>query len=60
MARDLVTASERLALLPGRGRRGREPHTREVTTVWPYVIVYRHNEDLIEILRIWHGHQNRG
>ena len=60
MARRLINACEKLELFPGRGRPGDEPGTRELTTVWPYVIVYRHGDDLIEILRIWHGRQNRG
>ncbi len=60
MAQEACRACERLEMFPGRGRRGSEPGTRELTTVWPYVIVYRHSEGLLEILRIWRGRQNRG
>jgi toxin ParE1/3/4 len=60
MANMLVAGCGRLETFPDRGRRGRMPGTRELTTMRPYVIVYRHVEGLIEILRIWHGRQQRG
>jgi toxin ParE1/3/4 len=49
-----------LRLSPLLSRLGREPGTRElVFDRLPYVVVYRVNEDTIEVLRIWHGAQNR-
>lgn len=59
MAVELVAACDRLEQMPERGRPGLYPGTREVTTVWPYVIVYRHVADRVEIVRIWHGAQDR-
>jgi plasmid stabilization system protein ParE len=49
-----------LELFPERGRPGLVEGTRELTSVWPYVIVYRIKHETIEILRIWHGAQGRG
>jgi addiction module RelE/StbE family toxin len=59
MAVEFVAACDRLELFPERGRPGVIPKTRELTTVWPYVIVYRVSGQTIEILRIWHGAQDR-
>ena len=59
MAVELVAACDRLELFPERGRPGLVPQTRELTTVWPYVIVYRVLGQTVEILRIWHGAQDR-
>ncbi len=55
----LIAACDRLEYLPHRGRPGLVPGTREITTVKPYVIVYRVKGDTVEIARIWHGAQNR-
>lgn len=44
---------------PNRGQPGLVDGTREITTVWPYVIVYRVTSSEAQILRIWHGAQNR-
>lgn len=60
MAVELVAACDRVELFPERGRPGSIPGTRELTSVWPYVIVYRVKNGMIEILSIWHGRQNRG
>ena len=60
VAYDRIEACQRLESFPDRGRLGRRPGTRELTTVWPYVIVYRHARGHVEIVRIWHGRQNRG
>jgi plasmid stabilization system protein ParE len=44
-----------------RGRAGREEGTRELLfPPLPYVAVYRVKEESIEILRIYHGAQERG
>ena len=45
---------------PGRGRPGREEGTREVLfPPTPYVAVYRVREQTIEVMRIYHGAQDR-
>ncbi|MBS0275905.1 MAG: type II toxin-antitoxin system RelE/ParE family toxin [Proteobacteria bacterium] len=59
MAVELVAACDRLELFPERGRPGLIEGTRELTTVWPYVIVYKINGDRIDVLSIWHGKQHR-
>lgn len=59
MAVEIAAACDRLELFPERGRPGKKPGTRELTAVWPYVIVYRVRPDGIDIVRIWHGRQNR-
>jgi toxin ParE1/3/4 len=59
LAVELVAACDRLEFMPERGRPGLVRGTRELTTVWPYVIVYRIKGDVVEIVRIWHGVQDR-
>jgi toxin ParE1/3/4 len=59
LAVELVAACDRLELFPERGRLGLVRGTRELTTVWPYVIVYRVKRNTLEIARIWHGAQDR-
>ncbi len=59
VAVQIIAACDRLEYLPERGRPGLVPGTREVTALWPYVIAYRVSQDSVEILRIWHGAQNR-
>jgi plasmid stabilization system protein ParE len=59
LAVELIAACDRLELFPERGRPGSVPGTRELTTVWPYVIVYRVKRDDVEVLHVWHGRQNR-
>jgi toxin ParE1/3/4 len=56
----LVAACDRLEHLPERGRPGLISGTRELVAIWPYVIVYRVTEHAVEVIRIWHGAQNRG
>ena len=55
----LFEACTSLAHAPSRGRPGRSPGTRELTIVWPYVIVYRITHPSVQVLRIWHGRQAR-
>ncbi len=55
----LVAACDRLEYLPERGRPGLVAGTREITVLWPYVIVYRIAAATVEIVRIWHGAQDR-
>ena len=59
MAVELVAACDRLEFFPERGRPGLRNRTRELATVWPYVIVYRVSDPDVEILAIWHGAQDR-
>jgi len=59
VAVEIIAACDRLEQLPERGRPGRRRGTRELTIVWPYVIVYRMNREDVEILAIWHGAQDR-
>ena len=45
-----------LAQVPHRGRPGRWPGTRElVVPRTPYIVPYRVQGDLIEVLRVFHG-----
>jgi toxin ParE1/3/4 len=47
-----------LAAMPYMGRAGVVPETRElVFNRWPYIAVYRVNEDAVRILRIRHVRQ---
>jgi toxin ParE1/3/4 len=59
VAVQIVAACDRLEYLPERGRPGLVPGTRELTSLWPYVIVYRITEQCVQIIRIWHGAQDR-
>jgi plasmid stabilization system protein ParE len=59
MAVELVAACDWLEHFPERGRPGLRRGTRELTSVWPYVIVYRFAGPTVEILAIWHGAQER-
>ena len=55
----IVAACDSLEHLPERGRPGLVAGTRELTLIWPYVVVYRIAGDSVEIVRIWHGAQDR-
>ena len=55
----LLAACDRLEYLPERGRPGLAPGTREITSIWPYVIVYRIGLNAVEIIRVWHGARDR-
>lgn len=59
MAVELAAACDKLELFPERGKPGLRKGTRELTTVWPYVVVYRISGDDIDIVAIWHGAQDR-
>ncbi len=59
IAVQLLSACDRLDYLPERGKPGLVAGTREITSVWPYVIVYRIQGENVEIIRIWHGAQDR-
>jgi toxin ParE1/3/4 len=56
----LYDSARSLRNLPGRGRSGTIPDTREfVLPRLPYIIVYRVTDQVIEIVRIYHGAQDR-
>lgn len=58
--RKLYESVQALKQWPHRGRRGREDGTRElVFSPLPYVAVYRVTPEGIEILRFYHGAQDR-
>ncbi len=59
IGRKPLAACLSLADFPHRNRLGRVAGTREITTVWPYVIVYRVLAEEVQILRVWHGAQDR-
>ncbi len=59
MAIQIVAACDRLETMPERGRPGLVQGTRELTGAWPYIIVYRITPEAVEIIRIWHGSQDR-
>jgi toxin ParE1/3/4 len=57
--RRLYAAICELSRFPSRGRPGREPDTRElILSGPPYVTVFRTRDQVVEILRIYHGSQN--
>jgi toxin ParE1/3/4 len=58
--RKVHAAIESLRKSPLRGRVGREEGTRElVLHPLPYIALYRVKEQTIEVLRIYHGAQDR-
>lgn len=59
VAISIVAACDRLEYLPERGRPGRITGTRELTTLWPYVVVYEIHAERVVIVRILHGAQDR-
>jgi len=60
VAKTIYDGCESLIHSPHRGRRGKQTGTRElVFSPLPYIAVYRVAEDIVEILHIWHGAQDR-
>jgi len=59
VAVQIIAACDRLEYLPERGRPGLVPGTRELSVIWPYVIVYRVKSDQVEVIRVWHGARDR-
>jgi len=57
VTRTLYDTANSLETFPNRGRSGRIAGTRELARA-PYIIVYRVNEETVEILRIYHSAQN--
>jgi plasmid stabilization system protein ParE len=59
MGRELLLAGDSLDIFPRRGRIGRDPTTRELVTVRPYILVYEvDDEDNVTILNVWHAAQD--
>lgn len=59
MARRIVDAAKRLREQPQIGRPGLCDGTREwVVSQTPYVLVYRHTTQAVEILHVWHTAQD--
>jgi plasmid stabilization system protein ParE len=56
----LTVAADSLETFLHRGRPGRVEGTRELTAVWPYIIVYEVRAEAVVILRVWHGARDRG
>ena len=54
LAERLIALADSLADFPHRGRVATE-NSREMTTVWPYILTYRVDGDTVLILRIRHG-----
>jgi len=47
-------------MFPNRGRQGRVEGTRElVLAPLPFIVVYRVKTDAVEIVRVYHGAQDR-
>jgi toxin ParE1/3/4 len=60
IVRAIYRSIEMLGAFPRRGRTGREAGTRElVLAPLRYVVVYRIKEEQVQILRIYHGAQER-
>ena len=57
LAQTVIDRIEQVATFPGTGRPGEVKGTRELV-VPPYVVVYRHTDEIVEILHIWHGAQD--
>ncbi len=56
LAKRIIQTVGMLAQHPGLGRPGRVPNTRElVVSSTPYIIPYRVKEDVIQVLRVFHG-----
>lgn len=54
----LFKSIESLELWPNLGKAGRLPGTRElVLSKYPFLVVYRYQEETIEILRVFHVSQ---
>ena len=56
----LCDAVRSLRRFPDRGRPGEAPGTRElILSPLPYIIVYRVTPEIVEVIRIFHGAQDR-
>jgi addiction module RelE/StbE family toxin len=60
VTRTIYAGCETLRTFPYRGRKGRKEDTRElVFPGLPYIVVYRIKEETVELIRIYHGAQDR-
>jgi addiction module RelE/StbE family toxin len=57
VAQTVIDRIENLATFPALGRLGEVKGTRELV-IRPYVLVYCHTDEIVEILYIWHGAQD--
>ena len=57
LAQTILERIDQLAGFPGLGRPGEQAGTRELENP-PYVVVYRHDDQVVEVLYIWHGAQD--
>jgi toxin ParE1/3/4 len=56
----LYDTARSLRRFPNRGRLGKAPDTRElILPHLPYIIVYRVTPEIVEVVRIYHGAQER-
>ena len=58
MAARILDAAEHLADHAERGRPAGKGH-RELTIIWPYLILYRIEDDDVFILRVRHGARDK-
>lgn len=59
VVRTLTEGIERLSKFPNLGRPGQVSNTRElVFASLPYIAIYRLKDEVVEILRIYHGAQD--
>ncbi len=60
IGREILLSGDSLAMFPRRGRPGRDPTTRELVTIRPYVIVYEVDAvGNVTIQSVWHSAQDR-
>jgi plasmid stabilization system protein ParE len=57
LAQAVTDSIERLTVFPGIGRLSEVGGTRELVCP-PYVVVYNHTDEVVELLHIWHGAQD--
>jgi addiction module RelE/StbE family toxin len=59
VAKTLYDGCVSLTNLPRRGRQGRIPGTRElILPGLPYIVVYKIQDEAVELVRIYHGAQD--
>jgi len=59
IAAGIIGKCKNLESNPRIGRPGREPGTRELNTVTPWVVVYEIGKNGPVVLRVWHNSQSR-
>jgi len=59
VAKVIYEGCERLVNFPRLGRNGRQPGTRElVFPPLPYIVVYKVQDQFVEVVRVYHGAQD--